>query len=151
MPSESLKGLALLFVDSESSQKSYGRQAEAYYNPLIEKVSITVEGEPNQLYSHGMRPRDMYRAAADFFSKSADTEMSIGKFFTTGYCLFLDFRSTPDNVLHGSGKRLKNASDGVTLQIEKKADGTGEIKCYVFVLQDGQVNFQDGCFRSVGY
>ena len=98
-----------------------------------------------------MLPKDMYNRAANYFGKSYNTEMSIGKFFTTGYCLFLDFRSTPDNVLHGSGKRLQNASDGVTLQIDKKADGTGNIKCYVYVLQHAQVNFQDGRFHSVGY
>ena len=151
VPSESLKGLALIFVDPESHRKSYNYQPETFYNPLISKVSITVEGEPNQLYSHGMMPKDMYDSAFGYFGHSSETGMSLGKFFTTGYCLFLDFRSTPDNVLHGSGKRLKNTSDGITLQIEKKADGAGNIKCYVFVLQDGQVNFEDGRCRSVGY
>ena len=51
---------------------------------------------------------------------SHDKSMTIGKFFTDGYCLFVDFRSTPDNVLHSSGRRFKNTSDGITLHITKK-------------------------------
>ena len=27
---------------------------ERYYNPKIEKVEVTIEGVPNQLYSQGM-------------------------------------------------------------------------------------------------
>ena len=150
VPSESLKGLMLIFID-EAHRKPYAYSPESFYNPLISKVAITVEGEPNQLYSHGMIPKDMYQKTFDYFSRSSNTAMTLGKFFTSGYSLFIDFRSIGDNFLHGSGKKLKNASDGITLQIEKKADGTGNIKCYLFVLQDGQINFQNGRFKSVGY
>ena len=140
VPSESLKGLVLIFTDPGKRQ-SYDNNPEDFYNPLIRKVNITVEGEPNQLYSHGMEPKNMFDEAHNYFGSST-TNMSMGKFFTTGYCLFIDFRSIPDNILHGSGRKLKNTSDGVTLQIEKLADASaGPVKCYVFVLQDGELHF----------
>ena len=149
VPTESLKGLALIFIDPDK-RKSYDHQSETFYNPLISKVDITVEGEPNQLYSHGLLPKDMYQNALNCFGEE-DTDIDVVKFLSSNYCLFIDFRSTIDNILHGTGRRLKNISDGVTLQIQKKTDGTGAIKCYVYVLQDGQINFLNGRFDSVGY
>ena len=149
VPSESLKGLALIFVDPDK-RKKYAYQSETFYNPQISKVNITVEGEPNQLYTHGLEPKDMYNKALNYFG-TEHSDVDIDKFLTTDYCLFIDFRSTFDNILHGTGRRLKNTSDGVTLQIEKNADGTGPIKCYLYVLQDAQINFKEGRFHSVGY
>ena len=36
------------------------------------------------------------------------------------YALWLDFRMIDENELHGIGRRIENASEGITLQIEKK-------------------------------
>ena len=43
-PCKSLKGILVLFEE----EKSYVRETSKYYNPKIQKVSITVEGKPNQ-------------------------------------------------------------------------------------------------------
>ena len=48
---KSLKGILVLFEE----EKPYLRDKSRYYNPKIEKVSVTIEGKPNQLYSQGMR------------------------------------------------------------------------------------------------
>ena len=50
-PCKSLKGIPVLFEE----EKSYVRVTSKFYNPKIQKVSVTVEGKPNQLYSQGMR------------------------------------------------------------------------------------------------
>ena len=42
----------MLFEDSPSA---FARTTESFYNPKIEKVEVTIEGIPNQLYSQGMR------------------------------------------------------------------------------------------------
>ena len=34
--------------------------------------------------------------------------------------LFLDLRSNDDNKIHGSGRRVENASEGLTIQLENK-------------------------------
>ena len=55
-PAKSLKGILMLFEE----EKDYERDTSKFYNPKIQKVSITVEGKPNQLFSQGMQPYEQY-------------------------------------------------------------------------------------------
>ena len=55
-PCKSLKGILVLFEE----EKSYTRDTSKFYNPKIQKVSVTIEAKPNQLYSHGMRSFEQY-------------------------------------------------------------------------------------------
>jgi len=57
-PARSLKGILLLFEDPAvgAMGPAFGGNSEFYYNPLIMKVQVTVEGLPNQLYAQGMLP-----------------------------------------------------------------------------------------------
>ena len=50
MPCKSLKGILVLFEE----EKPYTRDTSKFYNPKIQKVSVIVEGKPNQLYAQGM-------------------------------------------------------------------------------------------------
>ena len=50
-PCKSLKGILVLFEE----EKPYERDTCKFYNPKIQKVSVTIESKPNQLYSQGMR------------------------------------------------------------------------------------------------
>ena len=45
----------------------------------------------------------------------------IATYFRSRYDLWLDFRSSDDQRLHGSGRRVENASEGITLQLDKTA------------------------------
>ena len=49
-------------------------------------------------------------------------DLSIGQYLTDEYALWLDFRMIDENSLHGMGRSIENASEGITLQIEKKAE-----------------------------
>ena len=49
------------------------------------------------------------------------TDTTLEKYLTNNYALWLDLRSTDDNSLHGSGRRIENASEGITIQITKEA------------------------------
>ena len=51
MPCKSLKGILVLFEE----EQSYTRDTSKFYNPKIQKVSVIVEGKPNQLYTQGTR------------------------------------------------------------------------------------------------
>ena len=51
MPCKSLKGILVLFEE----EQSYTQDTSKFYNPKIQKVSVIVEGKPNQLYDQGMR------------------------------------------------------------------------------------------------
>ena len=55
---KSLKGILALFVEEE--EKPYIRDTSRFYNPKIQKVSVIVEGKPNQLYTQGMRSFEQY-------------------------------------------------------------------------------------------
>ena len=46
--------------------------------------------------------------------------LSSGEYLVDKYVLWLDFRMIDENELHGTGRRIENASEGITLQIEKK-------------------------------
>ena len=44
------------------------------------------------------------------------------EYLANKYALWFDFRTIDENALHGTGKRIENLSEGITLQIEKKAE-----------------------------
>ena len=64
------------------------------------------------------------------------------------YALWLDFRTIDENELHGMGRRIENASEGITLQIEKKAESAGALNAYIYLIMDAQVNIQSGGYVS---
>ena len=64
-PCKSLKGILVLFED----QKPYTRDMSKFYNPKIQKVSVTVEGKPNQLYVQGIRSFEQYDEILKYFAE----------------------------------------------------------------------------------
>ena len=50
------------------------------------------------------------------------------KYLTDKYALWLDFRTIGENTLHGTGRRIETASEGFTLETEKKAESTEKFK-----------------------
>ena len=127
-PCKSLKGILVLFEE----EKSYVRNTSKFYNPKIQKVSITVEGKSNQLHSLGMRSFEQYdeahkylaegRLANDVQAQFQLYDVSLGESLVNKCALWLDFRTIDENELHRMGRRIENASEGITLQIEKKAE-----------------------------
>ena len=49
-------------------------------------------------------------------------DLSLGEYLVDKYALWLHFRTIDENELHGTGRHIENASEGITLQIEKKAE-----------------------------
>jgi hypothetical protein len=78
-------------------------------------------------------------------------DVSLGQFLTTKYALWLDLRTTDDDQLHGSGRRIENASEGVTIQITKATETAGALNMYLYIVQDAQLNIEDGRFVSALY
>ena len=138
---------------------------EEYYNPKITKVEMTIEGVPNQLYSKCMLAYQQMDEINKYFvltskrDKETDkvakylnfSDTNIEKYFTTRFALWLDLRSTDDNTLHSSGRRIENVSEGVTIQIEKEQESNENLNIYLFIIQDAQINFDDGRFKEVIY
>ena len=120
MPCKSLKGIVVLFEE----ERSY---TSKFYNPKIQKVSVIVEGKPNQLYAQGMRSFEQYDEICKYFAeeKQRDNDanevqkhlqlydLSVGEYLTDRNALWLNFRTMDENELHGTGRRIEN----VLLQI----------------------------------
>ena len=49
------------------------------------------------------------------------------------------------------GRRIENASEGITLQIEKKAEPPGPLNAYIYLIMDAQLNIQNGAYVSAVY
>ena len=70
-------------------------------------------------------------------------DVSLGEYLVNKYTLWLDFRMIDENELHGTGRRIENASEGINLQIEKKAEAAGALNAYIYLIMDAQLNIQN--------
>ena len=46
--------------------------------------------------------------------------VNVGEYLTDKYALWLDLRTINENPLHGKGRRIENASEGITPQMRRK-------------------------------
>ena len=102
-----MKGILILFEDPSSAG------AGKFYNPGITKIEVTIEGVPNQLYSHGMRAYQQWDEVRKFFGAGpkrhpavaavakdlGQANVSLGEFLTDEFALWLDLRFTDDDQL----------------------------------------------------
>ena len=116
-PCKSLKGIVVLFEE----KGSYTRDMSKFYNSKIQKVSVIVEGKPNQLYAQGMRSFEQYDEICKYFAegKQRDNDaneirkhlqlynLSLGEYLVNRYALWLDFRTKDENELHGTGRHIE--------------------------------------------
>ena len=161
-PARSMKGLLLLFVDPAAA---FQRDTEAFYNPQITKVEVTIDGVPNELYAQGLRAYQQWDEVRKFHASGSKrhpmvgivakdlalADVSLPEYLTSKYALWLDLRSSDDDQLHGTGRRIENASEGVTLQITKKPEAAGVLDVYIFLIMDAQLNLEDGRITSILY
>ena len=143
-----MKGILVLFEE----EQSYTRDMSKFYYLKIEKVSVIVEGKPNQLYAQGMRSFEQYDEICKYFAEEKQKDkdaneiqkhlqlydLSLGEYLVNKYALWFDFRMIDENELHGTGRRIENASEGITLQIEKKAESAGALNAYIYLIMDAQ-------------
>ena len=147
----SMKGILLLFVEPYTAGT---RDSEKYIFPALKKISVTVNGSPNMLYNNGIESQDIWSEVSRFFMKEKykPQYMTMEKFYTKNkFGLLIDLRSMASQEMHGSGTRLVNTTDGVQLEIERDAKGTGTVNCHVFVISDSQFNIVGNQLESVQF
>ena len=124
-----------------------------------------MEGKPNQLYAQGIRSFEQYDEICKHFTegKQRDNDaneiqkhlqlydLSLGEYLVNKYALWLDFRMIDENELHGTGRRIENASEGITLQIEEKEESARALNAYIYLIMDAQLNILNGAYVSVVY
>ena len=120
------------------------------------KVSVIVEGKPNQLYAQGMRLFEQYHEARKYFTEGklaneVQAQLQLYDVSLGEYALWLNFRMIDENELDSLGRRIENASEGITLQIEKKEESAGALNAYIYLIMDAQLNIQSGTYVSAIY
>ena len=124
-----------------------------------------MEGKPNQLYAQGMRSFEQFDVICKYFAEGALRDnntnevqkhlqlynVSVGEYLTDRYALWLNYRMIDENDLHGMGRKIENALEGITLQIEKKEESDGALNAYIYLIMDAQLNIQNGAFVSALY
>ena len=155
MNCKSLEGILVRFEE----EKPFVRGTSKFYNPKIQKVSVTIEGKPNQLYAQGMRSFEQYDEASKYFAGGVQRDndvqkqlelhdVSLGEYLVNKYVLWLNFRTIDETFLHGTGRRTENASERITLQIEKKEETAGALHASIYLIMDAQLNIQNGAYVS---
>ena len=142
----SLRGVLILFKD-QADQTSFASNREDFYNPGIEKIEVSINGDSNKLYPNGILPKDLWSEASKFFS----TNNSQGDFLNDKFCLWLDTRSSTDLSVHGNGLRLDGSNSGLNLAINKSNGGTGQFTMYIFLVIDAVLEFENNMFKRVCY
>ena len=74
-------------------------------------------------------------------------DLSLRGYLVNRYALWLDFRTIDENELHGTGRCI----EGITLQIEKKAESAGPLNAYIYLIVNAQLNIQNGAYVSAVY
>ena len=147
----SLKGILLLFINPFTAG---ARDTEQFFNPDITKVKVTVNGVPNRVCNEGLNGSDMWQELTRHFKPSTNGQpnMTLAKYLTSNkFGLWIDLRSMADTTMHGNGQRLVNSQDGVQLEIDRKASGSGTTNCHIFTVSDSQMNIISQQLESVQY
>ena len=161
-PARSFKGILMLF---ESATQQYQRDTEKFINPKIKKISVIIEGKPNQIFASGMMPYNHFdeirkvlgggklrTSVVDHVSKDLHQHsVRLSDYLVSKYALFLDLRTVEDSALHGSGRRIENGADGITIHMERTAGSAGSIKIYMYSITDAQLNIENGRLKDVVY
>ena len=123
---------------------------------------MIIEGVPNQLYSQKMLEYNLWdevqklpmkqNPMVNLFCKETNfSNMTIYHYLIDHFALWLDMRTTDDDQLHGSGRKIENASEGITIQITKEEETAGPLDAYIYVIMDAQLNIRDGRFDQILY
>ena len=147
----SLKAILLLFTEPYTAG---ARDSEKYVFPDLTKVQVTINGSPNMICNEGLVAEDLWKEASRFLVRGENkTEHMTSKLFLAEdrFGLLIDLRCMGDRTMHGSGVRLVNSTDGVQLELERTASGSGTINCQVFVIADAQLGIIGNQLDDVQY
>ena len=67
-------------------------------------------------------------------------DLIVRDYLTDNYALWLNFITIDEYSLHGTSRSKENASERITLLIEKKAESAGSLSAYIFLIMDAQLN-----------
>ena len=126
-------------------QIDFAYNVESFYNPIIRKVNVVIGGIPHKIFKGSILPWNMYpEICKKFYQK--DSDVSFKKYITSKYVLWIETRLSVDNKLHGSGRLVNSV---IKLQINKVAEISGNLTCYIFAIQDAYVHLSEGKLEAI--
>ena len=149
VPRRSMSGVLCLFNEIPTAGT---RDAEKFVNPAMLSVAININGMPNKLYSKNMQTTDFYESMMKRMEPLGGDVVFPSNFYAGDmFGLWIGLRTFPDEEIHGGGFALDSTSDGVKLEIRRKAGGSGKVTCYVYVVSDAIVEVMNGGLSSIKY
>ena len=83
-----------------------------------------------------------HRTVPHVIKEAEMADVTLPDYLPTKYGLWLDMRSTDDDTLHGSGRKIEGASQSIQIEIEKTAEASGDLNAYVYYIQDAKLNLK---------
>ena len=149
VPRKSMSGVLCLFTEIPTAGT---RDSEKFVNPAMLTVAININGMPNKLYSKNMQTTDFYESMLKRMGPLGGDMVFPSNFYTGDlFGLWIDLRTFPDPEIHGEGFALDSTSDGVKLEIRRKAVGSGKVTCHMFVVSDAIAEVMNGGLSSIKY
>ena len=134
-PRRSVRGILMLFTLPPSAATN--RDSEHFFNPELTNVDLTINGITNKVFAQGFKEDQMWIEARKLFlSEHRKLDSTFYETTTSsGYCFWLDLRSTDDNTLHENEMKIEPGST-VELNFTKNNTGSGKINAYTFLIAD---------------
>ena len=146
IPRKSMKSIVLLCTRKTPTE------CEEFFNAEVEKVKVTIEGNPNSVYSQGLVRSEVYDEAR-FFGTTTDASndnLTKQEFLKNKYAIVVDLRTIDDeNTVH-SGRKLIGTQSEVLLEIEKSATSV-DLLCHVFVVANGHIVISGRRLQKIDY
>lgn len=148
VPRRSLKGILLLF---EPLFADGARDSENFVNPFITNIKIQIAGVGSKIYKDGYKAYKQWEECRKHFAPSEahkdndNLDINEPKFYGDNkFALWMDFRSTEDVNLHGSGLAVANDS----IQLEIKRTSTTNYNMYTFLVSDAKVDIKENALKG---
>jgi hypothetical protein len=135
---KSVRNVVILFKDANTYDK-----LETFVNPQVKSIRVDIDGSSNQLYASGLEPHHLWPNAQNLFS-CGDTDMTLAKFYNNRHSIVIDLQTTPDKMLEGIGRDVKNS---IQIKIEKDVTAK-DLVAYVFLIYDITANIMEGRYTT---
>ena len=105
-----------------------------------------------------MRPFEQYDEARKYFAEERLAnevqaqlqlyDVCVREYLVNKSALWLEFRTTHENELQGTGTQIGNTAGGIIVLVEKKPELAGALKAYIYLIMDTQLIIQNGAYIS---
>lgn len=142
----SLKGILFIFQNEERDD------SEFFLDPEITSVEISISGISKKIYAANFQKIHHWDEIRRYFihednKENHDTYMNVEKYYSENkYALWIDLRTTEDNNLFGSGKKLEK--DEVKFYINRENTGSGKFFLYSYLVSDARLHIVNKTFNQ---